>query len=179
MTINFDLAGAHPGFRRVIPSILVPLHERYPGAKLRVVRLYDPEDGDTSMGATYDDGTIKLNKYWFDRDPAELSAAAKRHAVIEVGHAPMGWHGPMVWEPQQVLTHEFFHCVWNGLPCDLVEEWATARWREATRRPHLAPSGYALASPPEFFGEMGALCELGLALDAEVADLRELTNRLR
>ena len=179
MAVDFDLAGAHPEFRRIVPGILAPLSRRYPGARLTAVRLYDPEPDDTSMGATYEDGTVKLNKYWFGRDPRYLSAAGRRHAVVEVGDAPMGWHGPMLWEPEQVLTHEFFHCVWNGLPRDLVEEWARTRWLAATRQPYLAPSGYALSSPEEFFGELGALCELGLATADEVSDLRELTSGIR
>lgn len=179
MPVDFDLAGAHSEFQRVIPSILLPLYERYPGALLRRVCLYDPAEGDTSMGATYDDGTVKLNKYWFGRDPYYLSAAAKRHAVVDVEGSPMGWHGPMVCEPPQLLSHEFGHCAWNGLPREQVEEWTSERWRAATRRPHLAPSGYALASPDEFFSEIFALCELGLATNAEVSDLRELTRSIR
>lgn len=179
MAVNFDLARAHPEFRRIIPAILLPLAEHYPGAKLNAVGLYEPKDGDTSMGATYFDGRIQLNLYWFGRAPSELSAAAGCHAVVNVGGVPIGWHGPMMWEPSQVLTHEFGHCIWNGLPQDRVEDWATPRWREATRRPHTAPSGYALASPPEFYAEMFALCELGLATADEVRDLRELTEELR
>lgn len=178
--IEFDLAGAHPEFRRVVPSVLLPLSRRYPGARLRRVRIYDPEPGDTSMGETREDGEIRLNKYWFSRDPAHLSSAARRRAVVEVGGTPMGWHGPMTWEPEQVLTHEFFHCVYNGLPRDLVEGWTAERWRRATRNPHLAPSGYALASGGiEYFAEIGALCELGFATEGEVRDLAEITRGVR
>lgn len=179
MPIDFDLSDAHPGFRRVIPEILLPLSECYPGAKLTRVRLYQPERGDTSMGQTLDTGEMRLNAYWFARDPDELSAAARRYAVIEVDGSPMGWHGPMIAEPPQLLSHEFGHCAWFGLPEEVVRNWARERWRAATRRPHLAPSGYALRSPEEFFGEMFALCEMGLATDDEVADLGELTRGLR
>jgi hypothetical protein len=179
LPIDFDLAGAHPDFRRDIPAILLPLSRRYPGAKLSAVHLYDPEDGDTSMGATYEDGEIRLNKFWFGRDPRHLTDAARDHPFVRVGDAPMGWHGAMLCEPPQIIFHEFGHCVWNGLPRERVEGWATERWRAATRRPYLAPSGYALASPPEFFGEMFALCEMGLATGDEVSDLAELTRGVR
>jgi hypothetical protein len=57
MPIDFDLGEAHPAFRRAIPDILLPLAERYPGARVSSVCLYRPEKGDTSMGATYPDGT--------------------------------------------------------------------------------------------------------------------------
>lgn len=177
--IDFDLGDAHPKFQRLIPEILLPLRDRYPGAKLSSVGVYQPRRGDTSMGATTSDGKITLNAYWFARDPAELSKAARRYAIIDATGFPMGWHGPMIAEPPQLLTHEFGHCVYFGLPEREIEEWSEERWRAATRRPELAPSGYALTSPPEFFGEMFALCELGLATSDEVAALDEATRRIR
>ena len=177
MTIEFDLSRAHPDFQREIPEILEPLVERYPGAKLRSVRLYDPRPGDTSMGATYPGAVISLNQFWFARDPKYLREAAVHHAIIEVGGVPMGWHGPMIWEPRQLLTHEFGHIVWQCLPD--AKAWACERWQAATRNPHLAPGGYALTSAPEFFGEEFALVHLGLATDEENADLSELLAPLR
>jgi hypothetical protein len=177
--VEFDIAKAHPDFRREIPDILLPLTKCYPGARLQSVELYTPKPGDTSMGATYPGGRIRLNRYWFDRDPEHLRKAAMHHAVIEVGGVPMGWHGPMVWEPRQLLTHEFGHVVWQCLPQQVIEQWANDRWCAATREPYRSPGGYALTDPEEFFGEMFALVHLGFATADEAADLRGLTARLQ
>jgi hypothetical protein len=179
MNTKFDLSNAHRSYQRDIPAILQPLMERYPGTRLRMVRLCDPKLGDTSMGATYPGGEIRLNAYWFARDPKYMSAAAERCSVVDGGGVQMGWHGPMVQEPQHLLTHEFGHVVWQCLPQREVEEWAGDRWRQATVTPHLAPSGYALANSEEFFGEMFALVHLGCATDEEGADLDDLIGRLR
>jgi hypothetical protein len=177
--VEFDLSDADPEFQRDIPAILLPLTRRYPGAELRSVGLYDPRPGDTSMGATHPGGRIELNSYWFSRHPRHLRSAAEHHAVVDVGGVPMGWHGPMVWEPEQLLTHEFGHVAWQSLPQRTVRDWAGDRWSEATRVPHLAPSGYALTSPDEFFGEMFALVHLGYATEDEARDLRDLLEGLR
>jgi hypothetical protein len=85
----------------------------------------------------------------------------------------------MVEEPQHLLTHEFGHVVWQSLPRREVEEWAASRWRPATRYPRRSPSGYALTDPPEFFGEMFALVDLGYATDDEASDLMSLIEGLR
>lgn len=130
------------------------------------------------MGATYPDGNIKLNSYWFSRDSSYLKSAAEHNAVIEIDGIPIGWHGPMVWEPQQLLTHEFGHIVWYSLPEDEVAKWAKDRWTKATKKPYTAPSGYALDNAVEFFGEMFALVHLGFATDDEVLDLHDLIERL-
>lgn len=177
--IEYDLAGAHPAYRREIPEILEPLAEAYPGAGFRSVGLYEPKPGDTSMGATHPGGRIELNPHWFARDPVHLKSAAQHYPVIDVGGIQIGWHGPMVWEPLQVLTHEFGHVVRMALPKRLGDEWAGDRWRQATREPWRAPSGYALVNDEEFFGEMFALVHLGFATDDEARDMAELTERLR
>ena len=180
--IQFDLDRAHQDYQREIPKILAPLAERYPGAKLRSVSLYEQRFGDTSMGMTTDGGEIRLNPYWFARDPSHLRNASEHHAIIEIGGVQMGWHGPMLWEPRQVLTHEFGHVVALSLPRHLYRNWAGDRWLEATRNPYLAPSGYALAGNPpidEFFGEMFALVHMGYATEDEEADLMDLIGRLQ
>ena len=159
MPIDFDLGDAHPDFRRAIPEILLPLAERYPGARLTSVCLYRPEPGDTSMGATLPSGEIILNSYWFSRSPDELSAAAKRHAVVLVDDVPMGWHACMP-EPKQILIHEFFHAFRNGHPD--VMRWADDAWARSTRRLELSPSGYALSDAEEFWAEAMATRELGI-----------------
>jgi hypothetical protein len=180
--VEFDLSEAHPDYKRDIPAILELLMGLYPAAELRSVKLYQPKSGDTSMGATYPGGEIRLNSYWFTSEPTQLSESALHHTIVDVGGVQMGWHGPMVWEPRQLLTHEFGHVIWQALPKRQVEEWAGDRWREATRNPRLAPSAYALAGNPpaeEFFGEMFALVHLGFATDAQVADMDDLIGRLR
>jgi hypothetical protein len=185
--VKFNLAGAHPDYRRDIPDILTPLTEYYPGARLSSVSLYQPKRGDTSMGATYDNGEIRLNSHWFGHHPDELKRAAIHHSVIDVNGIEVGWHGPMVWEPRQLLTHEFGHVVWQSLPQREVQTWAADRWRAATRDPRRAPSGYALVGNSsdrklvgaEFFGEMFALVHLGFGTDDEVADLQSLLGKLQ
>jgi hypothetical protein len=178
--VDFDLSGAHPDYRRDVPEILLPLASRYPGARLRSVSLYVPKPGDTSMAATYPGGDVRLNSHWFARDPAHLAVAALHLSVVDVGGFQVGWHGPMVREPEHLLTHEFGHVVWQSLPQRVVEEWAGDRWRASTRDPQRSPGGYALAhDPPEFFGEMFALVDLGFATDDEVSDMMDLIGGLR
>lgn len=141
-----------------MPSVLEPLAVRYPSARLRRVALYEPKRGDTSMGRTLDDGTVLLNAYWFARDPAALRKAAEKHPSVIVGGITIGWHAYMP-EPPQLLTHEFFHAVRNGAP--VVMDWANDAWSACTRYPELAPSGYSLSDPEEFWAEAMALRELG------------------
>lgn len=179
--VQFDIAGAHPDYRRSIPDILTPLTEQYPGAVLKSVVLFRPAPGDTSIGGTTD-GVIRLNSYWFTRGPSLLRrAAANRHAV-EVGGVRMGWHGPMVDEPAHVLTHEFGHVSWDALPRREVEKWTRERFRAATRDPRRAPSGYALVGNPpllEFWAEEFTLVHMGLATDEEAADMRDVLRGLQ
>jgi hypothetical protein len=179
--VEFDLSAAHPDYQRSIPAILLPLTELYPGAKLRSVVLFDPVPGDTSMGGVRD-GVIRLNAYWFARDPQILQGAALNRHVVEVGGIQMGWHGPMTDEPAQVLTHEFGHVAWDGLPRSEVEEWTRERFRAATRDPYLSPSGYAMVGNPpllEFWAEMFALVHMGLATGDEASDMRDILKRLQ
>lgn len=176
---EFDLANAHPALQRDVPEILGALAGIYPGANLASVSVYLPKRGDTSIATTLPGGHIKLSHYWFGQDPSYLMAAAERHPIIEVDGIEIGWHGPMRWEPLQVLTHEFGHVVGFSLPQREVDEWSTERWDYATHHPDTAPSGYSLQDPDEFFGEMFALVHLGYATDEEVRDLHELISRLR
>ena len=177
--VKFDLDDAHPDYQRDIPEILAPLVERYPGVMLRSVSLYRPERGDTSMGSTTEDGDIRLNFRWFSLPSSELNQASRHHHVVVVDDVPIGWHGPMIDEPEHCLVHEFGHAAWYSLPRHVIEPWASTRWSAATRQPHAAPSGYALVNCEEFFGEMFALVHLGLATDEEVEDMADLVGRLR
>lgn len=177
--VDIDLSGAHSAYLRDVPEILESLIDTYPGAELRSVRLYQPRPGDTSMATTLSGGHIRLNAYWFARDPSFLEAAAGYHPIITVDGVNIGWHGPMRWEPLQVLTHEFGHAVGFSLPQSRYRDWVGDRWRAATRNPGLAPSGYSLDSEDEFFGEDFALVHLGYATEEETADLMDLIGGLR
>lgn len=176
--VEFNLSNAHPDFQRDVPAILAPLIKRYPGAKLLSVSLYGPIAEDTSMAGTYPGAEIRLNAYWFGRSPVAIQRASKPNE-IEVGGVTKGWHGPMVAQPEHLLNHEFGHVVGLSLPQHEVEEWMLDRWQRATRDPSNAPSGYALTSPDEFFGEMFALVHLGFATDDEASDLHNLIGRLQ
>ena len=155
------------------------LAANFPGVKVTRVALYQPEERDESLGSAYEDGTILLNPFWFSRDPTHLELAAKHRPITVVGDIELGWHGPMVHEPQHVLVHEFGHLVWNSLPNGVAEKWSTSRWRAATRNTSLAPTGYALANPSEFFAEMFALCELGYGTPDQIDDMNELVEPLK
>lgn len=174
MEIEYVLAGSHPKFAPLIREAFDRLSAKYPVSNLKRVVLFCPEAGDESMGYASADGEVGLNLHWFGRDPLVLSEAAASRPIIDVGGVEMGWHGPMLSEPEQLFAHEFFHTVWYGMPQGRAERWATERWRLATRDVKLAPSGYSLANPSEFFAEFGALVELGFATPTESADLMEL-----
>ena len=175
--IDFRLSGAHPRYAREIEAEFLSLSEQYPMARLRSVSLYEPRGHDTSMGATLEGCRIVLNAYWFAGDPDRLDDAAKRDVVVEAAGTEIGWHGPMIREPRQVLHHEFGHCV-NQVAPKLIDPWARERWLAATREPITAPSGYALGSAPEWFAEMFALCSLGLATQEEHAEMSDLLRKI-
>lgn len=176
MEIEYDLSDAHPDFVTQIPEIVGPLALRYPTAVLRRVGLYQLVPGDASMGRASPDGAVEFNPFWFGRDPRFLAEAAKDHPVVDVGGISMAWHGPMVDEPAHVVTHEFAHCVWYGLPPERASNWADARWLAATRDPSLAPTGYALANAVEYFAELFALVELGHGTQLDWTEVWDLVN---
>ena len=173
--ISFQLQTAHPFYQRVIPATYKALCIRYPFAPLKQVSLYESETpNDTSMGAAYPGGVIKLNAYWFSTSPDRLNDAAKRDPPVETGRGMIRWHGVMDNEPEQVLTHEFAHIVEQAAP-EMIGRWSKEKWLAATKNPMLAPSGYALSIPAEFFAESFALYALGLA---SARQAREMSNLL-
>jgi hypothetical protein len=116
------------------------------------------------------DGQIRLNSFWFADEPARLQRASDARHTIDAGGVSLGWHGPMTEEPRQVLTHEFFHCLYEAIPS--ARPWSERMWSRATREPSLAPSGYALSEPGEWFAEFGAMREMGFAPPALVLEWR-------
>lgn len=153
--ISYDLAGAHPYYCIEVPVILDQLSVRYPDAPLQRVELFQRET-DTSL-ASNDSKTLRLNAYWFAADPEFLKQASR------LGR---GWHCCLGQEPRRVLTHEFGHSLMAARPA--LRQWAREAWREATAKPWLAPSGYAMISDEEYFPEAFAALELR-ALTAERA----------
>lgn len=157
--IQYDLRGADPAFERACRDTYDALVERYPFVPLKLVSLYDPKPGDTSMGVTYPGGRIEFNRYWFAGDPGRLDDAAKRDVMVDADGTRIAWHGEMVQEPEQVIFHEFFHVMSQALPKYIG--WARRAHLEATLHPELSPSGYAFANPDELWAESMAARELG------------------
>lgn len=157
--VKYYLKSAHPSFERACKDTYAALTKRYPFVPLTSVSLYEPRSNDTSMGATYPGGRIEFNSYWFAGNLDRLDAAAKRDVLVGVNGTKIAWHGEMVEEPIQVLTHEFFHCMSQALPKYI--DWAKRAWLESTLDSKLSPSGYAFANPDEFWAEAMAARELG------------------
>ena len=162
--IQYDLKGADPEFERACRETYAALMDKYPFVPLKSVSLYEPRGDDTSMGVTYPDGRIEFNRYWFAGGMDRLDDAAKRDVLVDADGTPIAWHGDMVDEPVQVLTHEFFHCLALVLP--EYKDWAKRAHLEATLHPELSPSGYAFANADEFWAEAMASRELGFTFGA-------------
>jgi hypothetical protein len=165
--VEYRLENADPVFQEMIPTILDDLMKQFP------VELYDAKSTDTSMGATLPGGIIKLNAYWFSGDPDRLNDAAKRDLIVEANGVPILWHGPMIEEPEHLLVHEFGHVVEQVHPLK-CNDWALRRFVSATKDPVIAPSGYGLSHPAEYFAEAFALSVLGLATEEEEHDMNRL-----
>jgi hypothetical protein len=176
--VNFLLTGSHADYKEIIEGTYEKLCKKYPFVDLSKVELYRPEENDTSMANASAGGVIRLNKYWFRYHPDALNKAAKKDVFVPARDEVILWHGPMVEEPEQVLTHEFGHVV-EQANTGVVQEWAKKRWLEATKKPSLAPSGYGLTNPSEFFAEAFALYELGLADEKQQEEMYQLLLKLR
>lgn len=167
----------HPSFAVPIASTLHRLRERY-GVDARV-KLHEPDSCDRSMAYT-EGTTIHLNPFWFDSPITVLRSAAAMGNVRGDPTATL-WHGGMVDEPTHVVTHEFFHALWNvrlhrepGF-----REFVSGGYERALADPALAVSGYALANPDEWLAETFSAAELGLDGNAQVDTARALLERLQ
>ena len=169
MAVKFLLDNAHPDYRSKVEGILTGLLSKYPFVDLKLVHVFTPDKDDKSMGNANVKGEIALNGFWFSRDLKFLEESALRDVFVDVGGRRIAWHGKLVVEPDHVLTHEFGHLLSDKIP--KWEEWTKPRWREATANPNLAPSGYSLSSDiDEFWAELFALIELGLASREQIRD---------
>jgi len=153
MGVEYDLGKAHPVYRRAIPPLVERLAWLYPKAPLRRVRVYEPAQSDRSLANEDRPGVISLNLLWFGAEPETLQRRALQ--------LPR-YHGPMIEEPQHVLTHEFGHVLCEALEAGWQDRAAEA-WASATAEPERAPTPYALSDPDEYFAELFALAELGFA----------------
>lgn len=177
--VDYQLKQAHPFYQKEIPETYDDLLRRFPFTPLKRVEIYESEKpNDTSMGAAFPGGIIKLNAYWFSTGPERLNEAAKRDPEVDTGSGFIRWHGKMLDEPSQVLAHEFGHVVEMAAP-ELIQAWSEKRWQEATRYPMSAPSGYALSIPAEYFAESFALYALGLANNDQAQDIEELLSKIQ
>lgn len=175
---SYELAGAHPYYRREIPLVLGALCARYPRAVLRRVVLYPRRPHDESMGNVNERGTVALNPRWFAADPGELRAAATSRTAMPLGDGRyLAYHGRMTEEPAHLLTHEFGHVIQDCAPG--WQELTAPLLAEARARPDLAPAAYGLCSAVEYWAELFAATELGLASGPHVDAMRERLGELR
>lgn len=173
--VRFDLASVHPKFVRQIEDTYASLMDLYPRCQLKRVESYTPKPDDRSMGHT-EGGVISFNLYWFGRDPKYLVKAAKEMPVVSVNGMEMPWHLPL-WEPVHVLHHEFYHALSDAVPGS--GKWSKASWTLATANPGIAPTGYALANPDEFWAEAGTAYEFGYANAALSREMERMLKKHR
>lgn len=156
--IEFQLEDLHPSFTRAVVDTLRGLDADYP----EVVRVVKLADLGGSLADSDEPGVIVLNRRWFSAPLGELRAAAKpEDQTVRLNpEVEVMWYGGME-EPQHVLTHEFAHLLQDHLPWS--EEFSRIHWEASCRDPtHCRPpSGYALASPEEFFSDTFAAMRLG------------------
>lgn len=164
--VEFALAGAHPGYQAIVPVLIGNLVDRYRHCPLRRVALYRPGDHDRSMGNEDQPGVIRLNGYWLEQDPAVLQRKAM---------TPPFFHGPMIAEPQHLLSHEFGHVLSDSYT-DGWRDRALEYWQELTYVPERSPSLYALADIDELVGELFALVDLGFATKKQRSRLRHISG---
>ena len=147
---EYSLEGAHALYRMEIPAVLDALVVKYPDAELQRVELFW-KTLDRSIAATdTDSGTLRLNAYWFSKEPSFL---------IEASKGARGWHCCLGQEPRRVLTHEYGHSLMAARPW--LRDYARPSWAAATRTPTLASSGYGLVDEDEWWAEEFSCYELG------------------
>lgn len=174
--VDYRLDKAHPEYQQIIPTTFDRLIARYPFATLKRVELIDPiSKTDTSMGAALPGGVVQLNAYWFAGVPDRLNDAAKRDTLVPIGDRKIRWHGPMMDEPAQVLSHEFGHIIEQAAP-EIIGMWAAKQWQAATEQPVLAPTGYSLANAAEYWAEAFAMFDLGFASEAQANAVKALLS---
>ena len=163
--MKYDLAKAHADYRGLIPPIIDTLLAKYPRAALREVYVGDPRnERDQSMGYfDQDNDKIWLNSFWLGKPLKVLREAAL---------SPPHFHGKMVEEPRHVLCHEVMHAVEYGMGFRQMNARIERVWNEVTMDPSTAPADYACVNPTEFFAELGACVEMGLATEDQTAWFR-------
>lgn len=153
---------AHPAHRLAIRDIITSLMERWPQAPLKEVRIYEPQEGDVSMGNADEPGVIALNAHWFAQPPKVLEEHAQRPRMMPLGGGRMiAWHGNMSEEPWHLCAHEFGHVL--ALTNKALRLWGQERWEYVTRYPEEALTGYEIADADECMAEGFALYSLGFA----------------
>jgi hypothetical protein len=162
--VKYDLAKAHADYRGLIPPIVEALLAKYPRAALREVYVGDPRnDKDISLGY-YDEDTKKIwmNSYWFQQSPLVLQKAAKSSPLF---------HGRMTAEPEHLVHHEFGHSV-DWADHQKIAARRKEVWVAATKDPKSAVAAYGLTNDTEYYAELFAAVELGLASEPQVAAFR-------
>ena len=162
--MKYDLKLAHADYRSVIPEIIDGLLTKYPRAALTQVYVGKPRnEKDISIGY-YDEKAKKiwLNQYWVGRDPSFLQKAAKTEPLF---------HGEMTAEPAHICCHEFGHAVdWSDH--QKIAKRRKEVWVAATKDPKSAVAAYGLTNDVEYFAELFAAVEMGVAREGQIAAFR-------
>jgi hypothetical protein len=160
--IDFQLQEAHEHYRDLIVAVMESLNNKFPMAKLHKVSIYPmegakncpmPDCANRSLGDATEPGVIRLNGYWFSEPPDTLHSAGEISDFVP-GIPGLRWHGGLP-QPGQVLVHEFFHILRDGLGPEAAE-FSHHMWQQATQSPSNAFSGYSMYNPSEWWAECGA-----------------------
>jgi hypothetical protein len=175
MAIEFNLEVAHSDYHDLIIAVMENLSKRFPVAALKKVTVYPAEAAkncpdciNRSLGDATEPGVIRLNGYWLEKPPGFLQEAGEADDYMP-GPNKLRWHGGMP-QPGQVLVHEFFHILRDGLEAE-AEEFSHRMWLQATEKPANAFSAYSLFNASEWWAECGAGLILGENKNLQVLEL--------
>ena len=179
--IDFELKNAHPKYRDLIVSVMENLVQLFPAASLKRVVVYPQESAkncetciNRSLGDATEPGTIRLNSFWFGQSPQMLHAAGEVDDYVP--NVPkLRWHGGLP-QPGQVLVHEFFHVLYDGLGAP-AKTFSREMWSKATNDQQVAFSGYSLYNPSEWWAENGAGLVLGAYHHSQVKELGDFLEK--
>jgi len=182
MPIDFSLKVAHPLYQDLIVETIENLAQMYPAAPLRKVLVYLQESAkncadcaNRSLGDATEPGAIRLNGYWFSKPPSALYSAGEADDFMP-NLPKIRWHGGLP-QPGQVMVHEFFHILRDGLGQD-AEEFSKEMWLKATSEPEIVFSGYSLYNPSEWWAESGAALVLGENSNPQVIALAKFLTAI-
>ena len=166
----------HHDFRPDADATLRALREAYPQAGDVRIEVYDPPEGDHSLGNSDTPGVISLNGFWFAQPRPRFDEAVV--AAREAGRKGLPrWHGgigSLDGEFQRLITHEFWHHLQRALPG--ADEFCRRGWAVAVNDVEQAVSGYALCDADEWGAETFAALRLGGSGSPQVAQMEDFLH---